>query len=95
MSEERRTFYSNKATIGISLFDVRLFFMETNPLDAENPEKECCNIVMSPQHFKAFVKVVNDNLAAYERVFGPINLEANQEALAEIAVAQPDKKKEG
>ena len=51
---------------------------------------------MSPHHFKALVNVLHANLASYERVFGEINTNINQQALSEVAATNaPDKKEEG
>lgn len=77
--KEIPVYYCNGVNIRLSIFDVFFVFGQNHP--KTNPEtkkiepdfKPDFNLFMSPQHFKALVKIMNDNLKTYEEKFGIIN----------------------
>lgn len=72
-------YYSNGIQISMSLFDILIEFgknypeknIETNNIEPKF-EKEF-GVFLSPQHFKAFVHILNGHLLKYEEQFGKIN----------------------
>jgi hypothetical protein len=68
-------FYANNVQIGFSAFDVWLSLgeivgeREGRPVVAEH-----ARVTMSHAFFKAFVDLVNQNLAAFEKQVGPIQM---------------------
>ena len=72
-------YYSNGIQVTMSLFDILIEFGKNFPeIDIETKsvtpkfEKEF-GVFLSPQHFKAFVHILNDHLVKYEKQFGKIN----------------------
>ena len=60
--------YSNHAVVGITQWDVRLAFMEIAGLIEAKPKIVLkADIVMSQDHFRALVRVLNENLAALDK----------------------------
>lgn len=66
--------------IALSQFDLGLEVFYQEDGQAERKAK----IVMSPQHYKTLVQVMIQNLQQYEELFGPINLEMNQEVFERL-----------
>lgn len=81
-------YYTNNIGVGSSNFDFTLVIGhrigQDNVNKAPNPEDVLCNIVMSPQHAKAFAGVLMQNIKQYEELFGPIILEPNKEKYEEM-----------
>jgi hypothetical protein len=78
-SEELKSFYSNHVNIHSSFFDFVFEFGEVERIETYENQNVMdieikTRIVMSPQHAKAFLKVLNDNLKEYEKNFGEIKL---------------------
>jgi hypothetical protein len=67
--------YSNSARITVNLWDFRMLFGE---LEEATPEllkvTEGVKVIMSPQHVKVFLKVLERNVRKYEETFGEIKL---------------------
>lgn len=71
--------YSNEIQLAVSVFDVTIQFKHNTPDDSEF----LGSITLSPQHAKVLAKVLNENLAQYEVLFGKIN-ENNEEAIQKL-----------
>lgn len=76
-AEKIPQYYSNNAMVNMSTFDFKIDFAIGSPDSFEM----LAEVRMSPQHFKAFVGVLNQNLISYEQLFGMINLEPNNDNL--------------
>lgn len=76
-SSKNDVIYTNLINVSLSQFDIALdvCYREGNKVQSQT------KVVMSPQHFKALVHMLMNNLKQYEELFGAINLEANQEVL--------------
>jgi hypothetical protein len=80
MSEEKSTpvFYSNMTRFVSSQNDFAfdLYRVETDQKHIVDKPKatphHLCKVFMSPQHFKQFLMVANDQLASYENNYGEI-----------------------
>lgn len=72
-------YYTNAARIRMSIFDISFEFglnqaiinPKTKKIEAKH--SPTLNVIMSPQHFKELLKIMNNNLVAYEKEFGLIN----------------------
>jgi hypothetical protein len=65
--------YANTVELRISNWDFRFKFGET--IEQQNDELiavERGRIIMSPQHTKAFLRVLSENLRKYEEAYGEI-----------------------
>jgi hypothetical protein len=60
--------YSNFANISHQPFDFTLDFMRVSPPRGDMVGR----VMMSPQHAKAFLAALTENIAKYEQTFGPI-----------------------
>ncbi|HHW07478.1 MAG TPA: DUF3467 domain-containing protein [Clostridia bacterium] len=80
ITDERSCFsvYCNSLSVGFSLYDFEIILREK----FNNNEKQLGIIKMSPQHAKVFAQILNDNIAVYENIFGPIP-EPKEEKLRE------------
>jgi|YelNatPaOPRAMG01_1025707.scaffolds.fasta_scaffold01590_7 hypothetical protein len=67
--------YSNTVRISHTPFEFVMDFGRTTP-DEQDLIRIVSRIVMSPQHTKAFLQALEENLRRYEAQFGPINLPA-------------------
>ena len=72
---QKQIIYTNSIGIEASVFDIKL---ELNYLTSSEKEevikKDLCEVVMSPQHAKAFSKVLMGTIKRYEEQFGEIKL---------------------
>jgi hypothetical protein len=72
--------YANSVQVQISVWDFRLSFARTE----QSPDELNVNVFqaidLSPQQAKAVCNLLAQNLAQYERTFGPINLQAARPA---------------
>lgn len=85
MENNKPLFYCNHAEVCTSIYDFRIGFgVKKNAAAPISNEDIDVYIVMSPQHAKSLVSLLLDNLKAYEKVFGNINLEPDKEALREL-----------
>jgi hypothetical protein len=74
--DDYRSLYSNNAVLAISSFDFSVTFGEIAGTD-ENGRlvvDQHTKIMMSPLHMKILVRVLNDNLKAFESNFGEIRV---------------------
>ncbi len=67
--------YSNTVRISHTPFEFVVDFGRTTPDEAELI-RIITRIVMSPQHTKAFLHALEENIRRFENQFGPINLPA-------------------
>lgn len=72
--------YSNTVNIKHSTFDFVFDFIQVFPPQA----KLVSRVVMSPQHTKAFLEALKENVAKYEAVHGKIALPAKEEKQSEL-----------
>lgn len=78
MNEDgEKVIYTNAVNVSMSQFDFVLDVCYRQGREVESQVK----IVTSPQHYKALIHILTENLKRYEELFGPINLELNQETL--------------
>lgn len=87
--EERKVnrVYTNQVSIEASTFDLNFIFYSKKGTASGGTKKEediVADIVMSPQHAKAFAIALSENIKKYEELFGDINLQVNQDALNEV-----------
>lgn len=66
--EEERVYYTNNIGIEASVFDVKFHIGYITMKDNENINKELCEIVMSPEHAKAFEKILSETIQRYEKL---------------------------
>ena len=78
---EYRNSYANSVQVRASVWD---FFLQFGTVAKQTNEEVEIHAVqgvyLSPQQAKALHTVLSDNLAQYERAFGPIKIDANQQA---------------
>ncbi|GAB6180972.1 hypothetical protein JCM14036_22910 [Desulfotomaculum defluvii] len=82
--------YSNQVAMQMSVFDIRFAFANRNggnQAESVNPDEVVAEIIMSPQHAKAFLLALTQNIRDYESLFGVINIEPNKEFLSELQKA--------
>lgn len=72
--------YSNLAVITHSSAEFILDFIRMLPNGGDPKVKS--RIVMAPEHAKRLMYALNDNIAKYEKVFGPINLQGPRQNVA-------------
>lgn len=76
--------YTNSIGIEASVFDIKLKVnYDTSNEEKKAEKEELCEIVMSPQHAKAFLNVLNNTIKEYEKSFGEINLRIKSEEKGE------------
>ncbi len=72
-----RTIYSNIVRIGHTPYEFILDFGQFQP-EGKNAFMDV-RIITSPQHVKAILKTLKDNIAIYEEKYGKINIETDQD----------------
>lgn len=73
--KEIAIYYSNIAGIEGSIYDFKLLFGRKKNIKAEaNNDDWEAGVYMSPQHAKAFAKLLDLNIKNYEKKFGEINM---------------------
>ncbi len=72
-AEVKMGIYSNTVRISHTPFEFVMDFGRTTP-DEQDLIRIVSRIVMSPQHTKAFLQALEENVRRYEAQFGPINL---------------------
>lgn len=86
--------YSNNVSIQSLPWDVTMVFGQILGIheDAEGKRvaaaRPQATIVMSPQHAKAFLIALGDNIRKYEQHYGPIALPSNED---DAAPSSPDR----
>lgn len=68
--------YANSANIEVTPWDVKFVFGELNRIDNVVKIEESVAVTMSPQHAKALLGVLANNIRAYEEQVGEIKLPA-------------------
>jgi hypothetical protein len=77
--ESAPSVYANNAEVSITTWDFRLKFGEIEKItESEISVAERVRIAMSPQHAKAFSKVLAEHVTKYEEAFGEIQVEPSQ-----------------
>jgi hypothetical protein len=73
--------YANIAAVAMTTWDVRILLSEITQIVIGEPPSVIlrANIVMTPSHAKAFAKLLEDNIAAYEKQFGKITSSVSTE----------------
>ncbi len=79
--EQKKIIYSNFAMISYSLFDFQIDFglKLAYRKDDEKDLEELVSLHMSPQHTKAFLNLLMNNVEEYEKTYGEINLKLKGE----------------
>ena len=78
-SNDIPVYYCNGVSLKMSIFDILFEFGKNIPQANDKtgePKPEFVpefKVFMSPQHFKAYVKILNQHLQRYEESFGNIN----------------------
>ncbi len=65
-------FYANSARVETTLWDMKIFFGEVVLGGSKPFIEEFASIAMSPQHAKALISILIQNVNEYESLFGPI-----------------------
>ena len=80
---DRPTFYCDAMAVSLSVFGARIGLGGKKDFSTQTITDEDIDLflAMSPQHLKAMVNLLKENLDAYERIFGEINLRPDAEAL--------------
>ena len=73
--KEVKYYYSNIVGIDLSAYDLKMNFgMITN--DKQNLDEVIqAQVIMSPQHAKALLGLLAENISRYEETFGTINID--------------------
>ena len=69
------TVYANSANVAVSFFDLKIIFGTVDHADvSENAlhVEDSVAVAMSPEHAKAFLALLSQHVALYERNFGAI-----------------------
>ena len=87
MAENQRLpmYYSNRAKIVISTNDFQQLFFFSDATVAKagkvkTNEIPLAKVTMSPQHFKAYVQMLQAQLVKYEKTFGEIQLKPQKKS---------------
>jgi len=75
--ERIKTIYSNIVRIGHTPYEFILDFGQFQP-EGKNVFMDV-RIITSPQHAKAILKALKDNIVIYEEKYGKINIETDQD----------------
>jgi hypothetical protein len=67
-------YYCNWASMQTSVFDFVIRLGKRNRPGEQGEEVPDLEIVMSPQHAKAFLNLLARNVSRYEELFGPISV---------------------
>lgn len=76
--------YSNQVIMDMGMYDFNFKFFSSCPGKDLTDEDLVAEIIMSPQHTKVFAITISNYVRDYEKIFGEINLEPNQDAITEI-----------
>lgn len=77
-------FYINNAQVGVGVFDFQVTFGTISNKDEISDEFK---VIMSPQHAKALLGILNDAINKYESTFGSINIvEIKKDDKKEVAL---------
>lgn len=82
---DNNSIYANRVEVDTSVYDFVFTFYQTVPAKNEDGKIETeervkkCQIIMSPQHAKAFLNVLLGQINWYEQNYGKINLEPKKD----------------
>lgn len=68
----------------MSTFDLVFSFNINKGSKSGNSIEQIAEIVMSPQHAKAFAMTLSDTVRNYEKLFGTINVQPDPEVAKEL-----------
>jgi Protein of unknown function (DUF3467) len=93
-----RDIYANNSQTNISPFDLSILFQKASEIaPGQMGVVDQVSVTLSPQHFKALLRSLNETLSAYESVFGELNISdtdtAPQRTALEIAGLVNDQRK--
>ena len=92
-----REVYSNASFTGLSPFDITLIFSKTSDMGGQLVNLDQVAVTLSPQHFKAFARSIQQTMEAYEQAFGvlaiPEKLTAPGISVADLAQKISDAQK--
>ena len=75
-SEDVTNIYTNNVSVQMSVYDIILSLSVTEPtIDKQIKTRLLANIIMSPQHVKALLIVLQEQIETYEKEFGTIPTE--------------------
>jgi hypothetical protein len=69
-----REVYANASFTGLSPFDITLIFAKATDIGGQTVQVDQVSVTVSPQHFKALCKSLNETLKAYENTFGELKI---------------------
>lgn len=73
--DDKKILYANSAEVRSSFYDLIFSFSTKMPLPDGRPEiRDGADIVMSPQHAKTFLFILQNHIRKYEDTFGKIEL---------------------
>ena len=85
-----RDSYANSVQVRLSIWDFFLVFgtvdTDAQPAPDQIQITNFQGIYLSPQQAKALQNVLNNNLAQYEKTFGPISLDATNPAAQRFVI---------
>lgn len=92
-SDDYFTAYANSANFAHTFFDFQIHFAEIKVRNLQNIVVESfATIIMSPQHAKAFLEHLSQNVALYEARFGEIKIpdNVNESQNVDFDIKNPD-----
>lgn len=78
---EKKIIYTNQIQLAIQPMDFTLLLNVTSPNGSVENQAV---VYLSPQHAKALLHVLAENVRNYEELFGVINLEPNVDKMREL-----------
>ena len=77
----KQVIYTNSIGVNASVFDVKVLinYISDNNEKKQAEKDNICEVVMSPQHAKAFLNVLEKTINTYEESFGEIKLNSLKE----------------
>jgi len=86
ITKQKPVYYCNIARVdATSVNDFMIGFgYRKNPSLPINEDDMDFQILTSPQHLKALVLMLTEHLRIYEKLFGEINLQPNQDSIQEL-----------
>ncbi|MCF8010933.1 MAG: DUF3467 domain-containing protein [Clostridiales bacterium] len=86
MDSQKPNYYCNIATVqGLGVNDIKIGLgIKKDHTQPPNEEDYDFYVLVSPQHLKSLVRLLTDQLKTYEKIFGEINLEPNEQSLQEL-----------
>jgi hypothetical protein len=76
-----REIYSNQSQTTLGAFDISLLFQRISEIEpGKQGNTDQVLVTLSPQHFKALVRSLNETLKAYETAFGALTISDTESA---------------